>query len=273
MQLIHNKIAPCGGLVHLTLDKREQFLFAVSFSDASILMYHLNDDGCILDLCCEIIHSSKNLKPIPKDNAHAHHVCLSPDESYLCVCDLGLDTVAIYQVDYKNGNLLKREDLNVELPSGCGPRHMTFHPNCNYAYVLTELSSEVYVLKYDKDSVFKIIQRTSTLMNSTSESYAGAIRISKDGKFLYTSNRGDDSIAIFIINEDGTVSLNATVNTHGKHPRDFILCNNDQLLICANKDTDNITIFRRDIDTGSIIFMEEITGISMPVSLLVEDYE
>lgn len=271
LQLFNKVSAPCGGLVHLTLDKKERFLFAVNYSDGYILMYPIDNDGSILELCCEIIHSGKVLNPMRQEKAHAHFVCLTPDEKFLCVCDLGLDLLAIYQVDYDNNNLLKREDLNIQFPLGCGPRHMVFHPNGKYTYVLTELSSEVFVLEYDKDSGFNIIQSQSTLMNSDSESYAAAIRISNDGKYLYTSNRGDDSIAIFKINEDGTVSLNSIVSTHGKHPRDFILYDNDQMLLCANRDTDNIIMFSRDMNTGLINFKEEITGISMPVSLLVSE--
>lgn len=271
LQLINKISAPCGGFVHLTLDKKEQFIFAVNYSDASILMYPLDNDGSILELCCEIIHSNKDLIPIRQGKAHPHYVCLTPDENFLCVCDLGIDLLAIYQVDYDNNNLFKREDLNTQFPLGCGPRHMIFHPNGKYAYILTELSSEVFVLEYDNVSGFKLIQKHSTLMDSDTESYAAAIRISNDGKYLYSSNRGDDSIAIFKINTDGTVSLNYIVSTQGKHPRDFILYDNDQMLLCANRDTDNLTKFSRDMNTGLINFKEEITGISLPVSLLNTD--
>lgn len=271
LQLINKVIAPCGGLVHLTLDKEEHFLFAVSYSDAAVLMYRLDKDGSISELCSDIRHSGSGFNPIRQDKAYAHSVYLTPDEKFLCVCDLGIDMIAIYEVNYHDGKLIKREDLNVELPPGCGPRHMEFHPNGKYAYVLTELSSEIFILEYDMDAGFNILQWESSLMHSKIQSFAAAIRITKDGKFLYTSNRGEDSISIFKMNEDGTINLRYIVSSNGKHPRDFILCSNDQYILCANKDSDNITKYSRDSITGMLSFVEEIKGINMPVCLLAEE--
>lgn len=267
LTLINRVEAPGAGLVHLCFDSKRRFLFTVSYRDASVLVYRLEADGSIGLLSDEKIHTGHGVNPKRQEKAHAHSVWLTPDEAHLCVCDLGIDKLVVYEVDYETGKLTGG-DRSVAVPDGFGPRHLVFHPDRKHAYLLGELASEVQTLEHDDTFHFTLQGRASALDGSGIFSEAAAIRISGDGRFLYTSNRGQDSIAVFGVAEDGSVRKIADVPTGGKHPRDFIISKDGSCLLAANRDTDNITVFHRDAATGMLEYSHEITGISMPVCIV-----
>ncbi|MDN5468457.1 MAG: lactonase family protein, partial [Lactococcus raffinolactis] len=134
---------------------------------------------------------------------------------------------------------------------GAGHRHITFHPTQKIAYLMNELNSTVEVLIYDGVGQFTLLQTISTLPEDwTDFNGTAAIRVSTDGKFLYGSNRGHDSIAVFKILADGTLELSQLAATHGKMPRDFNLSSDEKIVIAAHQDSDNVTTFFRDATTG-----------------------
>ncbi len=173
----------------------------------------------------------------------------------------------VYQFDSNSGKLELDEDKCLKLPDGCGPRHMIFHSNGQLAYVLSELSSQVFVLLYNADEGFTVLQTINALEQDDIASDAAAIRISSDNRFLYTSNRGEDSIALFHINEDtGLLERISNTSSGGQHPRDFILAGS--LLLCANRDSDNIVVYQVSDRDGTIELIKEVTGVSKPVNIL-----
>ena len=242
-------------------------MFAASYPDATVQVYPILGDGSVGEVICVKGHVCKGVNKARQDKAHAHHVCLTLDEKYLCACDLGIDKVMVYQFDSNSGQLELDEDKSLKLPDGCGPRHMIFHSNGQIAYVLSELSSQVFVLSYNAEEGFTILQTLNALEQLNIASDAAAIRISSDGRFLYTSNRGEDSIALFHINEDsGLLERLSNTSSGGQHPRDFILT--DSLLLCANRDSDNIVVYKVSEVDGAIEPIREVTGVSKPVNIL-----
>ena len=264
---INEITAPGLGLCHVSIDSTDSYLFGVSYSDATVQVYPLNEDGSIREVVCVKEHVGKGTNPKRQEKAHAHQAILTPDEKFLCVCDLGIDKLMVYGFDSKTGQLQLDQEKTLKLPDGCGPRHMTFHNNGKTAYLLAELSSQVFGLAYQPDKGFTVEQTINALEQENPSSIAAAIRISPNGKYLYSSNRGEDSLSLFRIDEEtGLLEYVSATETGGQHPRDFILA--DSLLLCANQDTDNILIFEVSEGDGSLKPIREITGVSMPVSIL-----
>ena len=278
LNIINEVQAPGRGLCHISMDSADSWLFGVSYADATVQVYPLRGDGSIGEMVCVRQHFGYGINKSRQEKAHAHFACLTPEEKYLCVCDLGTDKIVVYRFIKESGQLerdsdrtsSREKDLSVGLPAGCGPRHMVFHPNGKLAYVVSELSSQVFVLPYDPDKGFgDILQVVNALPAGNPDSTAAAIRISRNGLNLYTSNRGEDTITLFRVDSvTGLLTRISNTPTQGKHPRDFILDHTGMRLLCANQDTDNLLVYRVSTQDGTIVPIKEIKGISMPVCIL-----
>lgn len=270
LALINKALAPGAGLVHLTQNREETLLFAASYRDASVQMYELNQDGSIGRLLDEKIHEGRGADAVRQEKAHAHSVWLTPEERFLCVCDLGIDRLVVYRIDGEAGTLTEEKEAGLTFPAGAGPRHMAFDADGTCAYILTELSSEIYTATYDAEKGFEVTGRESMLPERRADCTGAAVRLSGDGRYLYASVRGADDIVIFRIGEDRIARRIGAVACGGMHPRDFVLADHDRYLLCANRDTDNIAVFSRDAVSGALYYQHEITGISMPVCVVAE---
>lgn len=193
-----------------------------------------------------------------------HYAGFSPDEKYVVVVDLGNDTVKTYH----DLDGILQEASNLAVKAGSGPRHLTFHPNGKYAYVMTELSSEVIVLEYHEDSGgFTELDYISTIPADFTENNQGsAIHISADGGFVYATNRGHNSIAIFSVDQmSGTLTFVDRTSTEGDWPRDFCLDPTENYLLAANQHSSTLTLFARDQETGKLILLQKNISVPDPV--------
>lgn len=175
----------------------------------------------------------------------------------MIACDLGTDVVYTYAVD-DNGKLSEVSRLDVA--PGTGPRHLVFHPNQKTAYLFGELSSEVLTLRYNLNTgVFTVAQTIPTIPAEHTEFNGGAaIRISQDGKFVYASNRGHDSIAVFSVSsKNNLLSLVEIIASEGRIPRDFDIDPTDQFVVVAHQESDNLTLFERDQETGELSLLQK----------------
>jgi 6-phosphogluconolactonase len=269
LRKINEVQAPGRGLCHILMELSGSWLFGISYADAMVQVYPLGKDGSVGKLACMQQHFGQGVHPVRQERAHTHFACLTPEGKYLCVCDLGLDMVVVYRFNRGTGQLERDNGRTLHLPAGCGPRHMVFHPNGKVAYVVTELSSQVIELSYSEERGFDILQIVNALPAPNPDATAAAIRIDRDGRYLYTSNRGEDSISLFRIDRDtGNLTHITNISTQGKTPRDFLLDHTGSLLLCANQDTDNLIIYRISRQDGTIVPIREIKGISMPVCIL-----
>ena len=186
-----------------------------------------------------------------QEKSHLHFAGFSPCEQYIFACDLGGDDVITYQVTAKGLEYV----TTLKVKSGSGPRHLTFHPNGAYAFLISELSSEVAVLVYDKtNGSFKVEQYIKTIPDTFTETNdASAIKISADGHFLYAGNRGHNSIAVFEVNQETMeLSLLERVPSGGEWPRDFAIDPSESYLVVSNQHTGNVVLFKRDQETGKL---------------------
>ena len=195
---------------------------------------------------------------------------MDPANRYLFVTDLGLDRIMSYRLKRADEQLIPNETPYLELPPGSGPRHLTFHQNGHVAYVINELNSTIMTLDYDEShGRLAVIDTVSTLPEDFSgESYCAEIRVAPSGNFLYCSNRGHDSLAIFSIDQDtGRLSIVAHQTTHGRTPRNFAIDPGGTYLLAANQDSNNIVTFRINHSTGQLTLVNQTTDVPSPVCL------
>lgn len=243
--------APC----YVAYDAKRQFVYTANYHQGEVSVYKTDSDGN-LSLADTAAHSGSSAHE-NQDAPHAHYFDLTPDEKYLIACDLGTDEVFTYEVS-EDGNLT--EVSRVKVDPGTGPRHVVFHPNGKYVYVFGELSSDVVAMTYDKETgKLEPFQTISTIPETHTEFNGGAaIRISSDGKFLYASNRGHNSLVVYSVNEsDGTLELIGWTPTEGDIPRDFALDPSGNFVVVGHQESDNLTLFERNVETGRLELVQK----------------
>ena len=185
---------------------------------------------------------------------HTHYADLTPDQ-YLITCDLGTDSLHVYDVSEEGKLTLINQ---YQTAPGAGPRHLVFHPHYKTAYLINELNATIDVLFYDGMGEFEHFQTVSTLPSDyDGQKWASAIKLSADGKFLYASNRAHNSIAVFKVVADGSLELIEIVPSQGLNPRDFTLSPDQNYLIAAHQDSRNATVFKRDSASGKLTLLSD----------------
>lgn len=248
---------PANSLVscHINVDASNKYLFAANYKQGLLSVFPLKSDGSIGPILNTIHHQGTGANPERQEMPHTHFVSVTPEGKYLCAVDLGIDRIMAYELNMSNGALTFSESLTAAIEPGRGPRHMVFHPNRKFAYVVNELISSVAAMEYDSAKPgFKQLQYISTLPESfDGQSACAAIKISADGRFLYASNRGHDSIAIFSIDQNtGRLTPVDYASTLGKHPRDFEIDPTGKFLVATNMDSDSLILFSIDGESGRI---------------------
>ncbi|MCM0646881.1 lactonase family protein [Clostridium swellfunianum] len=264
--LLNSQLSEGSSPCHVSLTRTNDYLFSANYHKGEVAAYPLDKGGTVAEICSLFIHGGSGPNKARQEKAHAHYAALAPDEKYLCVIDLGIDKLVVYS--FNSNKLEKHKEISFK--PGCGPRHMAFHPNGKFAYVLTELSAEVAVLNYSKtDGTFEILEYISSLpTNFMGENTGSAIHVSQDGNYLYTSNRGHDSIAVFKISQEtGKLEVVQHISTEGSGPRDFALTPDGNFLIAANQNSSNLVPFSIDKSTGKLSRVGDIVSLPNPVCI------
>lgn len=242
-------------LCYVAVDDKRHLVYGANYHKGEVNVYKLMEDGRLV-AADSLYHDEPCGSHENQDKPHVHYTDLTPDDR-LAVCDLGTDRVYTYDVS-SEGKLTEVAVYIAE--DGTGPRHLAFHPNHDIAYLFGELDSTVTVLRYEAATgSFTQLQKISTLPSDFNDFNGGAaIRVSSDGRFVYASNRGHNSIAVFATNSDGThLELQQLIATEGDFPRDFNLDQTENFLICANQNSDNLTLYRRNPETGQLALLEK----------------
>ncbi|WP_042351158.1 lactonase family protein [Bacillus massiliigorillae] len=251
-------VPPC----HISLNKNNDTIFTANYHRSIIEAYPVINGE--LQPVAAVAQHEGNGPHERQEKAHAHFAGFTPDEQYVVSIDLGADQINTFS--FKENTFTKLHTLSTR--PGSGPRHITFHPNGKYAYVMTELSSEVIVLAYNAENgSFKEIQYISTLpAEFTGNGQGSAIHISSDGRYIYAGNRGSDDIAVFSVNDStGELTLVENVSTEGNWPRDFALDPTEKFLIASNQESDNLTLYARDEATGKLTLLQANVAVPNPV--------
>lgn len=249
--------APC----YVSFDEKRQLVYTANYHKGEVNVFKLTEQRNLI--LCDTIQYSGNGPKDEQDGPHAHYADLTPDEKLVTI-DLGSDQVHTYDVS-RNGKLTAIQTFNT--PEGFGPRHITFSKDGHLAFLAGELSSEVAVLTY-KNGHFDLIQIISTIPEDwTSHNGVAAIRISDDNRFLYVSNRGNNSIAVFSIANDGILSLIQITPTNGDFPRDFAINYTGKYLIVAHQNSTVASLFEINSKTGKLTMLQ--TDIPIPEGVCV----
>lgn len=242
-------------LCYVAVDEKRQLVYGANYHKGEVNVYRIKEDGS-LEAADAVYHDEPCGSHENQDKPHVHFTDLTPD-GRLAVCDLGTDRIYTYDIS-SEGKLSEAAIYLAE--DQTGPRHLAFHPNGQIAYLFGELDSTVTVLAYDaNEGSFTQLQKLSTLPEDFNEFNGGAaIRISADGRFVYASNRGHNSIAVFETFEGGTSLIRRQlISTEGDFPRDFNLDQTENFLICANQNSDNLTLYSRDAETGILSLIQK----------------
>jgi 6-phosphogluconolactonase len=264
---------PSGGAdpCYVSFDQTGKYLLAANYTGGSVSAFPVASDGRIEPASAFVQHTGSGPNKERQEGPHAHYIATSADNRFVFVVDLGLDEVVVYRFDPANGSLTPNDPPFAKLGPGAGPRHMAFHPNGKYAYVLNEVNPTVTAFAYDsKNGSFSTLQTLSTIPkdfaghNDTAE-----IVVHPSGKFLYASNRGHDSIAEFKIDPaEGTLTLAGDFPTQGKTPRNFALDPTGKFLLAANQESNNIVVFRIDQTTGALKATGQVAQVPAPVDIV-----
>lgn len=244
---------PC----HVSIDNNKEILMSSNYHENKMIVYETLS-GIILNYPFIGSNSGKSINVERQREPHIHCSITNHNNKYILSCDLGIDKLTVYE--YKNKKTERKENLDICFPAGSGPRQIVYNINKPYYYVLSELSSEIFVYKYkeEKNSILKHIQTiSSTDENYNGEKLGAAIKVHPNGKFLYTTDRGNNTLNLFSINSsNGTLTYVKSYDTEGKCPRDFSIDPEGQYLICANKDSNNISLFSINSNDGDLKFIE-----------------
>jgi 6-phosphogluconolactonase len=259
-----------GGPCHLVLDKNRRHVLVANYGGGSVAVFPVGTDGTLGEASDFHQHAGKSINPQRQEGPHAHCVTFDPAGKFLFVCDLGLDKVMIYRYDAERGKLSANEPASASVKPGAGPRHMAFRPDGRFAYVINELDSTITAFAYDAAAgALSELQTVSTLPPSFDGSNTTAeIVVHPSGKFVYGSNRGHDSVALFNIDEDkGTLTFVEAVSTGGKTPRNFEIDPSGKRLIVGNQNSDTLLVCHVDQATGRLKPMGDLVAAPSPVCL------
>ena len=256
---------PC----HLTVDATGRFLLVANFASGSVCVLPIDEDGSLREASQVIQHEGSSVDPKRQAGPHAHAVTLDNANRYLFVPDLGMDKVMIYAFDAATGRLTPNP-AQPFLPtrSGAGPRQIVMHPGGEFAYLINELDSTMTACRYAADTGrLTELQTLSTLPEGFGgHSTCAEIQIAPSGRFLYGSNRGHNSIAIFAINPDsGTLTVVGHESTRGETPRNFVVSPSGAFLAAANQDSNTVVMFRIDPETGKLKATGNVVEAGTPI--------
>jgi 6-phosphogluconolactonase len=229
-------------------------------------MFPIETDGRLGPASQVIQHEGSSVHPERQTGPHAHCVLPDPTNRFAVVTDLGRDKILIYRMDLEGGKLHKHAEVDIQ--AGAGPRHLTFHPNGHYAYLVNELDATLIGYRYDADTgVFDEVQTvTASPEDFRRGNFCADVHVSPDGEFLYASNRGHDSIVCFRIDENtGRLTYQNHTSTEGREPRNFAISPDGTFLLVANQKTNTIVTFKIDPASGGLLKTKYQAEVSMPV--------
>ncbi|MBI4624344.1 MAG: lactonase family protein [Verrucomicrobia bacterium] len=239
---------------HLAVDATGRTLLAANYGDGYVASMPIHRDGT-LGAPTAIKHAGRSVHPARQDKPHAHSVTVSPDNRFVIVCDLGVDKIFSYALDAAAAQLTPATPPFVTTAPGAGPRHFKFGPDGRHAFAINEMDSTITVYNYEAGRGALTPRQTVPTLPAgfTGQSTTAEVRVHPSGKFLYGSNRGHDSIAVFGIDHaTGALTPIEIVPSGGNVPRNFALSPDGAWLVCGHQGSDDLTVFRVDAATGRL---------------------
>ncbi|HTO04621.1 MAG TPA: lactonase family protein [Opitutus sp.] len=262
--------APC----HLATDATGRVLLVANYHTGVVASLPIAPDGTLGPAASVIQHEGASVNPERQSSAHAHCVTVSPDNRFVLVCDLGLDKIFTYRLDGDTATITPAEPPFARTAPGAGPRHLVFSRNGKHAFMVSEMGATLTSYGYDeRNGALHELDSQSTLEGASQvENKSAAVRVHPSGRYIYASNRGPDTLAVFAFDEaTGKLVRVQSVPAGGQAPRDFAISPDGKWLVAANQDSNSLTLFRVSPETGQLTRAPATAEISMPVCVLFAD--
>ena len=271
-QLSFLNLQPSHGAIpcHLVVDRTGRTLLLANYTGGNVASFPIDSEGRLGPAASVIQHEGSSVDPVRQTGPRAHSINLDPENRFAVAADLGTDEVLVYRFDAGTGELEPNTPPSVSVDPGGGPRHFAFHPNGRFGYVINEMGSTVTAFRYDGEKgTLEPIQTITTLPEDfEGVTHTAEVRVHPSGRFLYGSNRGHDSIAIFTIDQEtGRLTAQGQEPTRGKTPRNFEIDPTGTWLLAANQDSDSVVVFRIDSQTGALEANGQTADVPMPVCI------
>ena len=270
LELINQVDTGGAGPCYVSLDKTAKVAMTAQYGAGSVSSFRVGDDGVLSSAVTVIQHQGSGADPKRQAGPHAHSIRMTPDNRYAVACDLGLDKVLIYRADLATGELVSHGFGTV--PPGSGPRHLAFHPNGHFAFVNNEMKMTVSTMAYDGGKGALTLVDTVSTLPPEDRGMAGLSTaetvVHPNGKFVYVSNRGHDTIAVLRCDAaTGKLTLVANVKTEGRTPRNFALDLTGKWMVAGHQDGNSAAVFKVDPETGVPKFTGTRVDVGSPVCM------
>lgn len=256
------------GPCHVSVDHSGRFVFVANYGSGSVAALPVQAGGRLGEAAGFVQHEGFSVNKQRQAGPHAHWIDMDPGSKFVLACDLGLDKLLVYKLDQAQGTLAANDPPFATVTLGSGPRHLAFHPNGVFAYLINEMSNTVTAIAFHPQrGALKEFQTVRTLpADFTGRSSTAEIEVHPSGKFLYGSNRGHDSLAVFAIDQGtGKLTLVEHQPTQGKNPRNFAIDPSGRWLLAANQDSDSVVVFSLDPETGRLKALGQSIEVGKPV--------
>jgi 6-phosphogluconolactonase len=271
LKLLNRQSALGSAACYLQVDATGKTVLVANYLTGSVAALPVRPDGSLGEAATFIQHAGSSVDPARQKGPHAHCIVISPDNRFAFAADLGLDQVLCYRLDPAGAKLTPNRQPFVRTPPGAGPRHLTFHPHGKHVYVINELANSVTHFEYIAESGQLIERETISTVppDFTGKSYCADLKITPNGRYLYGTNRGHDSIAAYRIDDSGRLTLLAIEPSLGNGPQNLAITPGGEFLLCANMPGKNVAVFRIDANTGALKSSGEPLSIASPSCLLL----
>jgi 6-phosphogluconolactonase len=285
LNLLNQQPSGGAGPCHLSVDKSGSCVLVANYGSGSVALLPLRAGGQLSEPSVSLQNHGLSVNKQRQTGPHAHFIMPDPNNRFVLACDLGLDKVLVYQFtapsldeaassgapvvkSSRSGMLSPNDPPSMVVKPGSGPRHLAFHPNGRFIYLLNELGSTLIAFSYDATlGTSKALQTISTLPEDfTGENISAEVGVHPSGKFVYASNRGHDSIAVFAVDqESGKLGFRSRTPSGGKTPRHFAIEPSGRWLVAENQDSNNVVVFAVDQERGTLSPTESVVEIGSPV--------
>jgi 6-phosphogluconolactonase len=271
LRLLNYKESKGRGPSYVSVDGSGKYVLDANYGGGYVEVYSLAKDGSLDQQTAFVQHIGSSVHPQRQSKPYAHWFRTDPTDKFGLVADLGMDQVVIYKFDARTGKLTPNDPPFTKVAGGMGPRHLAFHPNGKWVYGIAEIANEVMAFNWDAGKgALTQFQSVKTLADGFKDpSTAAEIAVRADGKFLYASNRGEDSIVVYAIDaKTGELTFKQRTPSRGKVPRYFTFDPTNQWFIVSNQDGGNVAVFSVDAKTGELAPKGEPVALPKPMAVV-----
>lgn len=271
LALLNRQPTDGGSACYVAVDASGRTVLAANYENGTVVSYPVQDDGSLGEAVSFVQHEGSSINPDRQEGPHAHCFVISPDNHYAYSADLGIDKIMNYRLDAATATLTLNKQSFARTYPGAGPRHFTFHPQKPFAYAINELGNSVTMFDYDPSSGTLLEQQTIPTIPDDFDgvTHCADLKVSPDGRFLYGTNRGHDSIAAYTIADDGRLSLISIEASGANQPQNLAITPDGRLLLCANMSGNQVVVFHIDSQTGQITPTGTSVNIPMPSCIMI----